>query len=67
MPFKASRTQKLAEQAAREKLISLMGLPGEEARRRACSSRESLPDLPASLENLPDVETRCCRIGSTCS
>jgi outer membrane protein TolC len=47
----------LAEEAAREKLISLMGLPGEKARTPNPQLAEVLPVLPGSLENLPDVES----------
>jgi outer membrane protein TolC len=45
----------LAEQAAREKLFSLMGVPGGKAAPPQLA--EGLPVLPASLENLPDVES----------
>ncbi len=47
----------LAEQAAREKLISLMGLPGEKARTPNPQLAEVLPVLPPSLEKLPDVDS----------
>jgi outer membrane protein TolC len=47
----------LAEQAAREKLISLMGLPGGKAPTPDLQLAEVLPNLPTSLENLPDVES----------
>jgi outer membrane protein TolC len=47
----------LAEQAARENLISLMGLPGEQAVTPNPQLAEVLPDLPVSVENLPDVES----------
>ena len=47
----------LAEEAAREKLISLLGLPGEKAGTPNPQLAEVLPDLPTSLENLPDVES----------
>lgn len=46
----------LAEEAAREKLIGLMGLPGERAATHP-QLAEVLPDLPSSLESLPDVES----------
>lgn len=47
----------LAEEAAREKLISLMGLPGERAQTSNPQFAQALPDLPSSLENLPDAES----------
>jgi outer membrane protein TolC len=47
----------LAEEAAREKLIRLMGLPGEKAATPNPQLAEDLPVLPTSLENLPDVES----------
>jgi outer membrane protein TolC len=47
----------LAERAAREKLIALMGLPGATAGTPQPQLAEVLPDLPTSLENLPDVES----------
>jgi len=47
----------LAEEAARERLISVMGLPGEETGARKLQLAEVLPILPTSLENLPDVES----------
>jgi outer membrane protein TolC len=45
----------LAEEAAREQLLSLMGLPGEQAG-HGLKLGDSLPDLPQALDNLPDVE-----------
>jgi|HubBroStandDraft_5_1064220.scaffolds.fasta_scaffold58541_1 outer membrane protein TolC len=47
----------LAEQAAREKLIALLGLPGEKSATLNLQLAQALPILPASLENLPDVES----------
>jgi outer membrane protein TolC len=47
----------LADQAAREKLISLMGLPGEKTGALTLQLAAALPMLPTSLENLPDVES----------
>jgi outer membrane protein TolC len=47
----------LAENAAREKLLSLMGLPGDGAELPNPQLAEVLPILPRSLENLPDVES----------
>jgi outer membrane protein TolC len=47
----------LAEAAAREKLIRLMGLPGEKTATPNPQLAEDLPVLPTSLENLPDVES----------
>jgi outer membrane protein TolC len=44
---------KLAEVALREKLSQLMGLPGEQS---TFQLSEALPDLPQSIEDLPDVE-----------
>jgi outer membrane protein TolC len=46
----------LAEAGAREKLIAAMGLPGEKFETLNLQLALSLPELPASLENLPDVE-----------
>jgi outer membrane protein TolC len=47
----------LAEAAAREKLIAVMGLSGENSGTLNLQLEEVLPTLPASLENLPDVES----------
>jgi outer membrane protein TolC len=47
----------LAAAAAREKLIAVMGLPGEKSGTLDLQLAESLPILPAQLENLPDVES----------
>jgi outer membrane protein TolC len=44
---------RLVEDFTREKLLRLMGLPGEEA---IFQLAERLPELPQSIENLPDVE-----------
>jgi outer membrane protein TolC len=43
---------RLAEESARERLLGLLGLPAQPALQLA----EVLPELPASLEPLPDVE-----------
>jgi outer membrane protein TolC len=43
----------LAERAAREKLLALMGM---DARGEAPALVQALPDLPAQIESLPDVE-----------
>lgn len=48
----------LAAQAARERLISLMGLSGEKTDALTLQLAEALPTLPASLEILPDVNTK---------
>lgn len=45
----------LAEQAAREALISIMGLPGESAT-LSLRLAESLPILPASLQDLSETD-----------
>jgi outer membrane protein TolC len=47
----------LAEQAAREKLVSLMGLPAGNTATQNLQLAEALPNLPGRLENLPDVES----------
>lgn len=47
----------LAEQAARETLISLMGLPGEKTGALALQLAAVLPVLPAALETLPDLDS----------
>jgi outer membrane protein TolC len=47
----------LAAQAAREKLISIMGLPGEQTGTLRLQLAPSLPILPTTLENLPDIES----------
>ena len=47
----------LAEQGAREKLLSLMGLPGEKSGALNLQLADVLPMLPTSLENPPDVES----------
>jgi outer membrane protein TolC len=44
---------RLVEDFTREKLLRLMGLPGGEA---IFQLAERLPELPQSIENLPDVE-----------
>jgi outer membrane protein TolC len=47
----------LAEQAARDKLVGLMGLPAGNTATQNLQLAEALPSLPAGLENLPDVES----------
>jgi outer membrane protein TolC len=44
---------KLAQDATREKLLRLMGLSGAQP---AFRTADRLPDLPQSIENLPDIE-----------
>ena len=44
---------RLEEDSTREKLLRLMGLPGSQATLRLA---ETLPELPQSIEGLPDVE-----------
>ena len=46
----------LAEQTAREKLIAILGLPGGKSATLNLQLAEVLPILPATLENLPDLE-----------
>ncbi len=46
----------LAESAARENLFRLMGLPGESDAANALSLAPALPDLPAAIEEQPDIE-----------
>jgi outer membrane protein TolC len=46
----------LAEAAARERLIAAMGLPGEKTAALNLQLAEALPILPASIEQLPEVE-----------
>jgi outer membrane protein TolC len=47
----------LAEEAARERLIAAMGLPGEKTAALSLQLAPSLPILPKGIENLPDVES----------
>ena len=47
----------LAERAALEKLIGLMGLPAGKTATQNLQLAAALPALPASLESLPDVES----------
>jgi outer membrane protein TolC len=47
----------LAEQAARESLISLMGLSGESTGALTLQLAAGLPVLPPSLETLPDIDS----------
>ena len=46
----------LAEEAARERLIAAMGLPGEKTAALNLQLAEALPILPAGIEQLPEVE-----------
>jgi outer membrane protein TolC len=46
----------LAEESANEKLMSLMGLPAQQPTQPLLQLAASLPELPSSVENLPDVE-----------
>jgi outer membrane protein TolC len=46
----------LAEESARERLVGLLGLPGQQSGRPALQLAESLPPLPAGPDSLPDVE-----------
>lgn len=47
----------LADAAAHERLLSILGLPGEKTGGPQLRLAEALPDLPDTLENLPDVES----------
>lgn len=47
----------LADAAARERLLSIMGLSGEKTDGPQLRLAEALPSLPGNLENLPDVES----------
>lgn len=47
---------RLAEEAARERLMGLLGLPAQPSAQPALQLAEVLPELPASIEPLPDVE-----------
>lgn len=53
--LEGSTRAQLAAQSAREKLRSLMGLPKEQDREPALLT-DTLPELPAGLEKLPDIE-----------
>ena len=53
---RSSTYAELAETAAREKLIAVMGLPGEKSGVLSLQLAQVLPTLPASVENLPDIE-----------
>jgi len=56
--FRALAQAELSEDAAREKLIRLMGLPSQQSGERPeFQLAEHLPELPQSIENLPDIET----------
>ena len=52
-----SALAELAEQAARERLVSIMGLPGEKTGEQQLRLAPELPNLPTSLEKLSDVES----------
>ncbi len=52
----ALRRAKLSETSSREKLIRLLSLSDASAARAAPQLAERLPDLPPSIEALPDVE-----------
>jgi outer membrane protein TolC len=47
---------RLAEESARERLTALLGLPAQQTVQPALQLAEVLPELPASLDSLPDVE-----------
>jgi outer membrane protein TolC len=47
---------RLAEAAARERLLRLMGLPGENGDADAVQLAPALPDLPAGIEEQPGIE-----------
>jgi outer membrane protein TolC len=47
---------RLAEESAREKLMSLLGLSAQQSGQPALLLAETLPELPLSLDSLPDVE-----------
>jgi outer membrane protein TolC len=47
---------RLAEESSRERLLSLLGLAAQPSAQPALQLAEVLPELPASLEPLPDVE-----------
>ena len=46
----------LAEESARERLLGLLGLPAQPSAQPPFQLAEVLPELPASLDSLPDVE-----------
>jgi outer membrane protein TolC len=54
--FRGMSEAKLSEEAAREKLTRLMGLPAPETGAQPLQLAEHLPELPRNIENLPDVE-----------
>ena len=54
---RGSALAELAEQAARERLLSIMGLPGEKTGEQRLRLAPELPDLPPRLENLSGVES----------
>jgi outer membrane protein TolC len=55
--FRVMTQARLSEQAARERLTRLMGLPHPESGGRpAFEIEDRLPELPPRIENLPDVE-----------
>jgi outer membrane protein TolC len=47
---------RLAEESAREKLMGLLGLPAPQSGQPALQLADTLPELPAGLDSLPDVE-----------
>ncbi len=47
----------LADAAARERLLSILGLSGEKADGLQLTLAEALPGLPDTLESLPDIES----------
>lgn len=47
---------RLAEESAREKLMVLLGLPARQPGQPAMQLADSLPELPVSVDSLPDVE-----------
>jgi outer membrane protein TolC len=47
---------RLAEESARARLMGLLGLPAQQSAQPALQLADALPELPASLDGLPDVE-----------
>ncbi|MGO9948496.1 MAG: TolC family protein [Steroidobacteraceae bacterium] len=54
--FRGMSEAKMSEDAAREKLTRLMGLPALATGERPLQLAQHLPELPQNIENLPDVE-----------
>lgn len=54
--YRGMAQAKLSEDAAREKLTRLMGLPGPGAGAPTFQLAARLPELPQNIEDLPDVE-----------